>query len=156
MVDRGEWAGDFLLDGDGRREAVNVFDLRLGHLSQELAGVGRERFDVAPLAFRVERVHGEGRFTAAAGPAENADLLAWHVDVDVLQIVLSRSADHDFVCGRTVVAVSAAQLVRKLPRPAGTARAVMPAVFFALRPFRFSFPLPERVCAAGTSAPPLA
>ena len=53
--------GGLLLDGDRRREAVDEIDVRLLHLLEELAGVGRQRLDVAPLPLGVDRVEGERR-----------------------------------------------------------------------------------------------
>ena len=58
-------AGAFLLDRDRRRQALDEIDVGLLHQVQELAGVGREGFDVAPLAFGVERVEGERAFSRA-------------------------------------------------------------------------------------------
>ena len=51
--------GVFLLDGDGWREAVDQVDVWLFNPFQELAGVGRERFDIAALALGVDGVEGE-------------------------------------------------------------------------------------------------
>ena len=48
-----------LLDRDRRRQAFDQIDVGLFHQLQELPRVGRERLDVAALAFRVERVEGE-------------------------------------------------------------------------------------------------
>src|SRR2546426_11497152 len=48
-----------LLDGDGRRQALDQVDVGLFHQLQELARVRRQRLDVAPLPFRVQRVEGE-------------------------------------------------------------------------------------------------
>ena len=53
--------GRLLLDRNRRRESLDRIDVRLLHLLQELARVGRERLDVAPLAFGVNRVEGERR-----------------------------------------------------------------------------------------------
>ena len=41
--------------------------VRLVHLTKELAGVGRQAFDVAPLAFGIDRVECERRL---AGPRQ--------------------------------------------------------------------------------------
>ena len=60
--------GGLLLDGDRRRQAVDLVDVRLLHHLQELARIGRQRFDVAPLALGVDGVEGERRF-ARAGQA---------------------------------------------------------------------------------------
>ena len=48
-----------LVDGDGRRDALDTVHPRLVHSIQELAGIGRKRLHVAPLPFRIHRVEGE-------------------------------------------------------------------------------------------------
>ncbi len=48
-----------LLDGDGRADVLDGVDLGLVEQVEELAGVGAERLDVAPLALGVERVEDE-------------------------------------------------------------------------------------------------
>ena len=53
--------GRLLLDGDGGRQAVDQVDVRLLHLLEELAGVGRQRLDVAALPLGVDGVEGERR-----------------------------------------------------------------------------------------------
>ena len=63
-----------LLDGDRRREAVDVIDLRLLHLADELPGVRAEAFDIPPLAFGIDRVHRERSLARAARPAEDGHL----------------------------------------------------------------------------------
>ncbi len=55
----------FLLDGDRRRKPFDDVDFRTLHLIQKLARVGGERFDVAALAFGIDGVKGERRFTRA-------------------------------------------------------------------------------------------
>src|SRR4029077_11248026 len=52
-------ADALLLDGDRRRQPLDAVAVGLRHLLEELAGVGRERFDVPSLALGVERVEGE-------------------------------------------------------------------------------------------------
>ena len=49
-----------LLDGDRRRESLDMFQTRFGHLADELPGVGTEALDVAALSLGIDRVHGEG------------------------------------------------------------------------------------------------
>ena len=61
-------AGVALFDGNGRRQAVDVIDLRLLHLADELPGVRAETFDVAPLSLGIDRVHRERVFPAPLGP----------------------------------------------------------------------------------------
>ncbi len=81
-----------LLDRDGRRQALDQVDVGLLHLLEKLAGVGRQRLDVAPLALGVDRVEGEARLARAAQPGEHHQTLARQVDVDVLQVVNARAA----------------------------------------------------------------
>ena len=88
-------AGVLLLDGDRRRQALDVVDLRLLHLADELPGVGAEALDVAPLALGVDRVHGERALARAARAAADGHLVAGDVDVDVLEVVLAGAADGD-------------------------------------------------------------
>ena len=54
-----------LLDRDRRRQAADALVLRLLHLAEELARVGRQRLDVAALALGVERVERERRLAGA-------------------------------------------------------------------------------------------
>jgi hypothetical protein len=49
-----------LIDGQGGGEAVDPLHQGLLHLAQELPGVGRQGLEVAPLAFLVDGVEGQG------------------------------------------------------------------------------------------------
>ncbi len=84
-----------LLDGDRRRQAVDLVDVRLLHHLEELPGVGREQLDVAPLPFRVDRVEGERRLARAGQAGEHHQPVARDGEVDVLEIVLARAAHDD-------------------------------------------------------------
>ena len=95
-------AGRLLLDGDGRRQAVDQVDVRLLHLLEELPGVGRQRLDVAPLAFGVDRVEGQRRLARPGQPGDDHQPVARDVDVDVLEVVDARAADRNPVVGHTV------------------------------------------------------
>jgi hypothetical protein len=48
-----------LVDGDGRRNALDAINLRAIHAVEELPRVGREGLDVAPLSFGIQRVEGQ-------------------------------------------------------------------------------------------------
>src|SRR5471030_2513096 len=67
------------------------------HLPQELASVGRQRFDVAPLALGIDGVEGKRRLAAARQPGDDHQLVARKHEVDVLEVVLPRTADLDLV-----------------------------------------------------------
>ena len=55
----GVLAHRFLLDGNRGAEAADEIHLGFFHLADELAGVRRERLDVAPLPLGIERIKGE-------------------------------------------------------------------------------------------------
>ena len=52
-------AGVALLDGDRRRQAIDMLDVRLLHLLEELPGIGREALDVLPLALSIDGIKGK-------------------------------------------------------------------------------------------------
>ena len=89
--------GALLLDGDGRRDALDEVGVGLVHPLEELAGVGGEGFDVAALAFGVERVEGQGGFARAADPGDDDELVEGDVEVDVFQVVDLDAAEDDVV-----------------------------------------------------------
>ena len=78
----------FLLDGDGRAQAVNGIHLRPFHLIQELPSVGRQRLHVAALPFRVDGVEGERGFPRSAQPGHHGERVAGDLHIDILQVVL--------------------------------------------------------------------
>ena len=67
--------GGLLLDRDGRRQAVDLVDVRLLHHLEELARIGRQALDIAALALGIDRVEGE-RGLAGAGQAGHDDQLS--------------------------------------------------------------------------------
>ncbi|MPN40471.1 hypothetical protein SDC9_188009 [bioreactor metagenome] len=77
-------AGCLLLDRDRRAQAFDQVDVGLFHQLQELPGVGRQRFDVAPLAFGVERVESQRGLAGTGQAGDHDQLIARQVEVDVL------------------------------------------------------------------------
>jgi len=77
------------VDGDGGRDPLDLVHLGAVHAVHELAGVGREGLDVAPLAFGVERVEGERRLARAAHPGDHRDAVQGDVEIEVFEIVLA-------------------------------------------------------------------
>ena len=89
-----------LLDRDRRRQTLDRIDVGLVHLVEELARVRRQRLDVAALALGVDRVERERRLARARQPGDHHELVAWDLDVDVLEVVLARTLDDDLLhCG---------------------------------------------------------
>ena len=86
-----------LLDRDRGREALDVVDVRLLHHREELPRVGRERLDVAALAFRVDRVERERRLAGARQAGDHDQPVAGQVEVDAFEVVGAGTADAYYV-----------------------------------------------------------
>ena len=87
----GTGGGCALLDGDRGGQSLDEIHIGAFETVEELAGVSGETFDVFALALGIERVEGEGRFARTAGTSEHNEAVAGNDDVDVLEIVLSRT-----------------------------------------------------------------
>src|SRR5262249_6953242 len=98
----GAAAGGFLLDRDGGAEALDGIDFGALHLVEELARVGGESLDVAPLTFGVDGVEGQRALTRPAQAGDHREAVARNLDVDVLEIVLSRAMHADPVEHRSL------------------------------------------------------
>ena len=85
--------GRLLLDRDRRRQAGDQVHVGLLHQLQELARVGRQALDIAPLSLGIDRVEGEARLARARQPGDHHQPVARDVDVDALEIVLARAAN---------------------------------------------------------------
>ena len=69
----------------------------LFHHVEELAGIGRQAFDIAPLALGIDRVKGERGLAGPGQPGNHHKLVARNIHVDILQIVLARAAHLDLL-----------------------------------------------------------
>ena len=92
-------AGALLVDRDRRAQAVDLVDVRLLHLAEELAGVGRQALDVAALALGIDRVEGEAALARAGQPGDDHQPVARKRDRDVLQVVFAGTADDELIGG---------------------------------------------------------
>ncbi len=72
--------GALLVDRDGRRQPLDEVDVGLVHLTEELTGVGRQRLDVAPLAFGVDGVERQRRLARAGQAREDDQAVAGEVE----------------------------------------------------------------------------
>ncbi len=91
----GVTGGVLLADGDGGREAEDLVDIGLAHAVEELAGVGGEGFDVAPLAFGVDGIKDKRRLAGAGDAGDDGELIVGDVERDILEVVHPRAADGD-------------------------------------------------------------
>jgi hypothetical protein len=65
------------------------------HTVQELARVGAEGLDIAPLPFGVQRIEHQARLARARRPGHHRHFTGAQVEVEILEIVLTGSADTD-------------------------------------------------------------
>ena len=73
----------FLVDGDGGRKAVDIVHIRLFHLAEEHAGIGRKTLHVAALAFGIDRVENERGFSRAGNASKDHEFVARNLQRDV-------------------------------------------------------------------------
>ncbi len=84
-----------LTDGDCRRDAEHFIDFRSFDAFEELPRIGRQRFDISPLPFRVDRVEGQRGFARAADAGNDGQRVVGDLEVDVLEVVDPNSPNND-------------------------------------------------------------
>ena len=72
-----------------------MLDIGLLHHLEELARVGGEALDVAPLALGIDGVERQARLAAAAEPGDHDQRIAREIDIEPLEVMLARAADRD-------------------------------------------------------------
>ena len=88
-----------LVDGDGRREPVDLVDVGLLHLAEELARVGAQALDVAALALGVDGVEGQAALARTGQAGDDDEPVARERDVDVLEVVFACAANDELILG---------------------------------------------------------
>ena len=83
-----------LLDGNGRRNAVDGLHVRLGHAAQELPGIGRETFCKAALPLRKKGIEGKGTLSAAGHAGNHHQLAAGNLHRNVPEVVHPGMPNH--------------------------------------------------------------
>ena len=84
-----------LIDGDGRRDALDAFHVGLIHAVEKLARVGGKTLDVAALTLGVQNVKRQGRFARAADAGHHRQGIEGNLDIEIFEIVLLGAADVD-------------------------------------------------------------
>ena len=83
-----------LVDGDGRRQALDEVDIRLVHLTEELPRIRRQALDVTPLTLGEDRVEGEAGLARPGQPGEDDQCITGKIQMDIAQVVLA-GTPHD-------------------------------------------------------------
>ena len=80
-----------------RRQPVNQIHIRLLDPLQKLPRIRRQRLDIPPLPFRIDRVEGEARLARPRDAGNDGQLPVGDRTVDVFQVVSPRAADDNLV-----------------------------------------------------------
>jgi hypothetical protein len=70
-----------------------MIDIRFFHLPEELAGIGREGFDITTLTFGENGIEGQGRLAGTGKPCQYNQFVTRDIDIVVLEIVFASAAD---------------------------------------------------------------
>ena len=89
--------GAALLDAYRGREAFYVIDVGFFHLPQELTGVRGERFHIPALALGIDGIESQRRLARPAETRDHSELVTWYGYIYRLEIMLSRTLDHNLV-----------------------------------------------------------
>src|SRR5436190_24147973 len=84
-----------LLNRNRRGAPFDEIDVRFLHLIQELPGVGGEALDVAALALGIKGIEGKRGLSGAAEAGNDDQLFPRNLHLEILEIVLARTADLD-------------------------------------------------------------
>ena len=97
--DRRTWitVNGFLIDRNGGTQPFYMFHPRFFRLTQKLSGIGREGFDKPTLTLLENRVKCQRRFPGTTYPGKHRKGVPGQGQVDVFQVVLGCSNDHNFV-----------------------------------------------------------
>lgn len=83
--------GGLLLDRNDGAESVDTVYVGTLHITDKMAGIGREGLHVATLAFGIDGVKGERRLAASAKTGKDYQLVAWKGNVYILEVVFACS-----------------------------------------------------------------
>src|ERR1051326_4433211 len=87
--------GILLPYGNRRRNAINQVNVGFLNALQKLPRIRRKRLHIAPLAFGINGVKGQGTLAAAGNPRHHRELVVRYIKINVLEIVYPRPADYD-------------------------------------------------------------
>ena len=86
-----------LIDRNGRTQPFHMFHPRFFRLTQKLSGISREGFDKPTLTLLENRIKRQRRFPGTTYSGKHRKGVPGKGQVDVFQVVLGCSNDHNFV-----------------------------------------------------------
>ena len=78
-----------MIDRDSGAKTRNRVNIRLIHYAEEHASIAREAFDITALTFGVNRIKSKARLTGTRQTSQYHELIAWNIDVNVLEVMLA-------------------------------------------------------------------
>ena len=95
-----------LVDRDGRREPIDLVDVRFLHLTEELPSVGAQALDIAALTLGVDGVERQAGLAAPGQAGDDHEPIARERHVDVLEVVFARTAHDELILGHDWASVT--------------------------------------------------
>ncbi len=89
--------GRFLLDRNRGRQALDGVDIRFLHHREELPGVRRQRFDIAPLTLGIDGVEGERGLAGTRKAGQYDQSISRQVEIDIFQVMGPGTPDADIL-----------------------------------------------------------
>ncbi len=86
----------FLIDRNRRAESFDGIDIRTFHLVEKLTGVGGQRFHIAALPFRVDRVERERGLPGPAQSGNHGQRISRNADADIPKVMLTGAGNRNF------------------------------------------------------------
>ena len=74
----------FLVNGNRGRKSFYELHIRLFHLSEELSCIRRERFHIAPLTLRINRIEGKRGLSGARKSGKHHQGISRNIQIDML------------------------------------------------------------------------
>ena len=81
--------GGLLFDADDRTQTGNLIYIRALHIAQEVAGIGRERLDIAALTLGKDGIESQRRLARTRKSGYHGEGVAWNLNINVLEVVYS-------------------------------------------------------------------
>ena len=97
------FGGGFLVDRDGRRQAGDLIDVRLFHHAQKLAGIGGKALHIPALSVGVDGIESKRRLARTGEAGKDNQLIPRNFQVDVFQVMLPGTVDHNFIVHRVLL-----------------------------------------------------
>ena len=79
--------GGFLFDADDRTQSRNLINIRAFHITQEVAGIGRESFDISALTFGKDGVESQRTLARTRESSNHGEGITRNLHIYVLEVV---------------------------------------------------------------------